>query len=56
MLSPPPFDSNALSVVPRRAVADQKLVERLKNQAYDASVEELMRIYSYANLSANRTN
>src|SRR6266516_2919357 len=49
VLSPPPFDSNALSVVPRRAVADQKLVERLKNQAYDASVEELMRIYSEAN-------
>jgi len=46
VLNPPPFDSNALSVVPRRAVADQKLVERLKNQAYDASVEELMRIYS----------
>jgi hypothetical protein len=43
VLSPPPFDSNALSVGPRRAVADQKLVERLKNQAYDASVVEMMR-------------
>jgi hypothetical protein len=30
VLSPPSFDSQALSVSPRRAVADQKLVERLK--------------------------
>src|SRR6266516_6716292 len=45
VLSPTPFDSQAMSVGPRRAVADQKLVERLKNQASGASVEELMRTY-----------
>ena len=56
VLSPPPFDSNALSVGPRRAVADQKLVERLKDQAYRASVEELMRVYSDERVSANRAN
>ena len=56
VLSPSPFDSNALSVSPRRAVADQKLVERLKNQAYDASVVEVMRVYSNESVSANRAN
>jgi len=56
VVSPPPFDSNALSVGPRRAVADQKLVDRLKNQAYDASVEELLRVYSDESASANRAN
>ena len=56
VLSPPPFDSRALSVGPRRAVADQKLVERLKNQAYDASVQELQRVYSDERVSANRAN
>src|SRR5213078_5392537 len=56
VLSPPPFDSNALSVGPRRAVADQKLVERLKSQAYGASVVEVMRVYSDEITSANRAN
>ena len=56
VLSPPPLDSNALSVGPRRAVADQKLVDRLKNQSYGASVEELMRVYSDERASANRAN
>ena len=56
VLSPPPFDSNALSVGPRRAVADQRLVERLKDQAYRASVEELMRVYSDERVSANGAN
>ena len=56
VLSPPPFDSQALSVGPRRAVADQKLVERLKNQAYDASVQKLLRVYSDESASANRAN
>ncbi len=54
VLSPPPFDSQALSVGPRRAVTDQKLVERLKDQAYDASVRELLRVYSDESASANR--
>jgi len=56
VLSPPPFDSRALSVGPRRAVADQKLVERLKSQAYGASVVEMMRVYSDEIASANRAN
>ena len=56
VLSPTPFDSHAMSVGPRRAVADQKLVERLKNQAYGASVEELMRTYSDERMSANHAN
>jgi hypothetical protein len=56
VLSPPPFDSQALSVGPRRAVADQKLVERLKSQAYGASAEELLRVYSDKSASANRAN
>ena len=56
VLSPPPFDSHALSVGPRRAVADQKLVERQKNQACRASVEELMRVYSDERASANGGN
>ena len=56
VLSPTPFDSHAMSVGPRRAVADQKLVERLKNQAYGASVEELMRTYSDERVSANHAN
>ena len=53
VLSPAPFDSKALSVGPRRAVADQKLVERLKTQAYKVSVRELMRVYSEETISAN---
>ena len=56
VLSPPPLDSNALSVGPRRAVADQKLVERLKSQVYGASVEELLRVYSDERVSANHAN
>ena len=56
VLSPPPFDSKALSVGPRRAVADQKLVERLKQRAYAASVRELVRVYADGEVSANDTN
>ena len=56
VLSPSPFDSHALSVGPKRAVADQKLVERLKDQAYDAGVQELLRVYSDESASANRAN
>jgi len=56
VLSPPPFDSQSLTVGPRRAVADQKLVERLKSRAYRAGVEEVMRVYSDERVSANRAN
>ena len=54
VLSPPPFDSRALSVGTRRAVADQKLVERLKVRAYEASVRVLLGVYLADELSANR--
>src|SRR5439155_5881348 len=56
VLSPPPFDSQSLTVGPRRAVADQKLVERLKSRAYRAGVAEVMRVYSDERVSANRAN
>ncbi|HYT60485.1 MAG TPA: hypothetical protein VEL06_09955 [Haliangiales bacterium] len=56
VLSPPPFDSKALSVGTRRAVTDQKLVERLKGQAYEASVRDLMRVYVREEFSARRSN
>jgi hypothetical protein len=54
VLSPQPFDSKALSVGPRRAVADQKLVERLKDRAYEASVRDLLRVYLGDNLANQR--
>lgn len=53
VLSPPPFDSKALSVGTRRAVADQKLVERLKGQAYEACVRDLLKVYVGGELSVN---
>jgi hypothetical protein len=56
VFSPPPSDSKTPSLGPRRAVADQKLVERLKRQTYEASVEELLRLYSEEGLSENRAN
>ena len=56
VLSPPPFDSATLSVGKRRAVADQKLVERLKDRAYEASARELMKSYAAAELSSKFTN
>ena len=56
VLSPAAFDSKAMSVGPRRAVADQKLVERLKQQAYAASVQELVRVYGDEAVSANFAN
>jgi hypothetical protein len=45
VLSPPALDSHALSVAPRRAVADQRLVERLKQKSYLAAVEGLLNEY-----------
>lgn len=46
VLSPEPFKDNKISVSPRRDVADQKLVEKLKTKAYEASVRELVQKYS----------
>jgi hypothetical protein len=46
VLSPEPFEASKISVSPRRDVADQKLVERLKAKAYEASVRELVEKYS----------
>jgi hypothetical protein len=45
MLSPAPVDASRLSTSPRRGVADQKLVERLKDEAYAAAATELMQQY-----------
>ena len=56
VLSPPTSDSRALSVGPRRAVTDRKLVERLKDHAYGSGVDELMRVYSDERVSANRAD
>ena len=46
VLSPAAVESSRLSTAPRRAVADQKLVERLKQQAYEAGAKQLLRSYS----------
>ena len=45
VLCPQPVESNRLSTSPRRGVADQKLVARLKNQAYATGVQELLQQY-----------
>ena len=46
IFSPKPFDDNSLSISPRRAATDQKLVERLKQKAYEASAKDLLERYS----------
>lgn len=46
VLSPKPVEGQALSTSPRRGVADQKLVERLKAKAYEAGARELFERYS----------
>lgn len=46
VLSPRAIEASKLSVSPRRAVADQKLVERLKQQAYEAGAKELLARYA----------
>jgi hypothetical protein len=55
VVSPPPCDSRALSWGTRRAVADRKLVERLKTVAYESCVREMLRIYSGEPLSAKNS-
>ena len=46
VLSPNAIEASRLSVSPRRAVADQKLVERLKLKAYEAGAKELLSRYA----------
>jgi hypothetical protein len=46
VFSPKAFDDSRISTSPRREVADQKQVERLKAQAYANSARELVRLYS----------
>jgi len=51
VLSPAALEGSKLSVSPRRSVADQKLVERLKQNAYESSTKELL--IRYAEVAAN---
>jgi len=46
VFSPPAFDDSRISRSPRRGVADQKLVESLKQKAYQAAAKELLSQYS----------
>lgn len=46
VLSPPPVEEARMSSAPRRGVADQKLVEELKQRAFAAAATELLRRYS----------
>jgi hypothetical protein len=46
MLSPEPVDDSKISRSPRRNVADQKLVESLKQRAYTSGAKELLRQYA----------
>ena len=56
VFTPRAFDDSRLSTRPRRGIADQKLVERLKDRAYEASARELMKSYAAAELSSKFTN
>jgi len=46
VLSPDAIEASKLSVSPRRGVTDQKLVERLKQEAYESGAEELLARYA----------
>ena len=46
VLSPPPQEEARISTAPRRGVADQKLVEELKERAFTAAAGELLRRYA----------
>jgi hypothetical protein len=46
IFSPNQFEQARLSLSPRRAVADQKLVETLKKEAYRDGVKELLRLHT----------
>ena len=46
MLSPEAVDDSKISRSPRRNVADQKLVESLKQRAYTSGAKELLQQYA----------
>jgi hypothetical protein len=46
VFSPRAFANNRISTSPTRSASDQKQVERLKQQAYMESAQELVRLYS----------
>ena len=46
IFSPKPFEDDHLSISPRRAVTDQKLVESLKRKAYETAAKDLVDRYS----------
>lgn len=51
MFSPLPIEASRISISPRRNVADQKLVESLKQRAYSKGIQELLRQYSEESLT-----
>lgn len=46
VFSPKPFEESNISRSPRRGAVDQMQVERLKSEAYAASANDLVRLYS----------
>lgn len=44
--SPSPIEASKISIAPRRDMADQKLVESLKERAYETGIKELLRQFS----------
>jgi len=46
IFSPREFQQARISKSPHRAVVDQKMVEALKSDAYQAGVSELIRLHS----------
>jgi hypothetical protein len=46
VFSPEAFEDSRINRSPRRAVADQKLVESLKEKVYESGVKELVRLYA----------
>jgi hypothetical protein len=46
VFSPKSFEQARISISPRRGAVDQKQVERLKQQAYDAAIAELVNKHS----------
>jgi hypothetical protein len=48
VLSPAPVEGQTVSISPRRAVADQKQVEKLKQVAYENGARELVKVYAKA--------
>lgn len=46
LFSPDSFQDSAIHRSPRRGAADQKLVETLKQKAYESGVKELVRLYA----------